>query len=104
MIKLTTGVKPEEKPEMKHKLLVSILNFLSLAIRGSLAQSKATFFSPRVPKVPKEKPIDPPKVIARTQYEDLDFISPKLICSPWARLQQNFGSSLAPHVFLNPVW
>lgn len=58
---------------MKHKLLVSILNFLSLAIPGYLAQNKKAFFFPRVAKVLKEKTSDLFKLSARRGCEDLDF-------------------------------
>lgn len=91
----TTGIKPEDKPEMKHKLLVSILNFLSLAIPGYLARIKKACFAPRVAEVPKEKPSDLPKV------PDSDMTSHKLLCNPWMRLHRNVGS-VAPLIFLNP--
>jgi len=58
---------------MKNKLLVSVLNFLSLAVPSYLAQSKKALFSPRVPKIPKKQPSDLPKVRARTGCEDMDF-------------------------------
>lgn len=105
LVKVTTGVKPEENPEVKYKLLlVSILSFLWLAVPGYLAQGKAACFSPGVPEVPEEKPSDLPKASARAGCEDLDFTSLKLFCNPWARLQQNLGSSLALLVSLKPIW
>lgn len=81
---------------MKHKLLVSVLNFVSLAIPGYLAQSKKALFAPRVPEVPKGKPSDLPKV------PDSDMTSHKLLWNPWVRLHWNVGS-MAPLVLLNPI-
>lgn len=58
---INTWIKPEEKSEIKHKLLVSIFSFLSLAIPGCLAQGKVDSLFPRVPKIPEEKPSECPK-------------------------------------------
>lgn len=61
-------INPEEKTEIKDKLLVSIFSFLSLAIPW--AQGKVDFLFPRVPKIPEEKPSVLSKVSARAGCED----------------------------------
>lgn len=49
-------IKPKDKTEIKHKLLVSIFSFLSLAIPRCLTQGKVDFLFLRAPKTPEVKP------------------------------------------------